>query len=155
MTPNKVSITITGAEALEDLKKFFPKTWGDYIQTGKETIHSMMRIYNLPAIEAVSKACTQTGGFKDPNIIIASLYIMLKQQRISTDLKKLEDEITQTITQSVALENSKNFNSKESGELRKFYSDKQNELQKKFNELINEFPVIEPKIIKAGQFSSN
>lgn len=155
MNPNKVSITITGAEALEDLKKFFPTTWGDCIQTGKDTIHSMMRIYNLPAIEAVEKSCRITGGFKDPQIIVASLYIMLKQQRISNEIKQVENEIISTTTQSFALESSENFNTKESGELRQFYTGKQKELQHKLNELINEFPIVQPTIVKTGQFSTN
>lgn len=152
MSATKISVTITGKEALEDLIKFFPNDYGKYIDTGKEAIHSMMRIYKLPALEAVEKGCRMVGGFKDPTIILASLYLMLKQEKLSNEIKKVEDEIKQITSQSFALETSQNFNTKESGELRQFYTGKQNELQSRHNELINEFTVVQPITVRPGQF---
>jgi hypothetical protein len=155
MTENKISITITGEEALSDLKTHFPNDWGNYIQTGKDTINSMMRIFKLPAVQAVEKARKTVVCFKDPTIITAALYVMVKQEYISGELNKVENEIKQITDQSFALEKSQNFNTKESGELRQYYTRKLDELQRKHNELINEFPVVQPITVKSGEFSIN
>jgi len=148
------TITLTGPQALSELKQYYPETWPVEILRGKSIINGAMKTFGMPMFESVSKWLKKTGATKDNHAIIAALHIMLSEQNLSKKLKEVDYEIEQFVNQAFALEKSENFSTKESGELRIFYTTKQTELQQRRIELINSFEVIGAEPVKKSMFAS-
>ena len=148
------TFTYSGPEAVEMIKNTFPKTWEKEIADGQMFIKSLMRMYNLSAIEAFNKYLKIFGSPENGISTLASLHLMLEQTKTSTEIQKLQNEQLAYGNQIVSLEQSTHISFEDKKTLRSHYSTKQTELQKRINELILEFPVIgsETIIVQTGLF---
>lgn len=149
-----IKLQLTGPEAIDHLKIYFPKNWEEKVLEGDEIISRALRLYNLSLLDSVNKylRCTQLSD--KYHVIIAALYLRVKKDSILIKIEKIDHEISQIICQTFALETSPNFSSRESNDLRLFYQTKQNELRKNRDELINDFPVFAVKTVQ-NKFDSS
>lgn len=145
---DNIKLQLSGSEALEQLKSYFPKTWEEKVLEGEEILKRACRIYKLSTLDSINKYIRCTSFSDGHHVIIAALFLRVKKERILNDLEKVDYEVEQIISQTIALETSQNFSTRESNDLRFFYQTKQNELQKRRNELINDFPVFAVKNVQ-------
>lgn len=148
--------TYTGSEALDMLKTTFPKTWEQEITDGQMFIRSLMRMYQLTAVEAYQKFLNQTGSVEKSISTLASLYVMDCQGKISKEIKEIQGNQLSYGNQLIALEASKNTSVEDKKTLRQFYLSKQNELQQRIENIIFDYPVIGAKrvIVQANLFNN-
>ncbi|PIF33019.1 hypothetical protein CLU81_3589 [Flavobacterium sp. 9] len=138
---NLSTFTYSGPEAVEMIKTTFPKTWEKEIADGKIFIKGLMKYYNLSAKEAFERYLKSNGCPANSIATLASLHLMLEQSKTSHEIQKLEEEQLAYGNQLVALEQS-TISYEDKKTLRSHYITKQNELQKRINELILQLPVI-------------
>ncbi|AEW85921.1 MULTISPECIES: hypothetical protein [Flavobacterium] len=122
-------------EVFNFFKNQYPTTWDQKINEGKEAIANMIRLYHLPAVEAVQKAMETSGNFTEPLVVLSALFVIMRTQRIN-------NEIEQIISQEIKLETSDKFSSREANELRLIYSEKKKILQQELQGFLAEIPVI-------------
>ncbi|HSD07926.1 hypothetical protein [Flavobacterium sp.] len=151
---NLSTFTYSGPEAVEMIKTTFPKTWQFEIAQGQLFIKSLMKVYQLSALESFNKYLKTNGSPANAICTLASLHLMLEQTKNSVEIQKLEKEQLMYGNQRISLEESKNISFEDKKTLRAYYSSKQNELQKRIDKLILEFPVIgsETIIVQTGFF---
>jgi len=136
-----MKFTYTGSEALEMLKTHFPKTWEEEIKEGQIFIKSLMHMYKLTPLEAYQKYLRFCGRPEKGISTLASLHVMLQQSKIGAEIETLQSQQLVYGNQLTALEGSKiSYDDKKT--LRSFYLSKQNELQKRIDELLFDYPVI-------------
>jgi len=151
---NLSTFTYSGPEAVEMIKTTFPKTWQHEIAEGQIFIKALMKVYNLSALDAFNKYLRTSGSPTNAISTLASLHLMLEQSKTSIEIKKLQDEQLQYGNQRASLEESNSISYEDKKTLRAHYSSKQNELQKRIDKLILEFPVFGTKtlIVETGLF---
>jgi hypothetical protein len=135
-------LTYTGSEALEILKTTFPKTWEQEVSDGQIFIRSLMKIYQLTAVEAYQKFLNKCGSTDKGIATLASLHVMNCQEKISNEIKECQENQLAYGNQLTALEASKNTSFEDKKTLRSHYLSKQNELQKRIENLIFDYPII-------------
>jgi hypothetical protein len=143
-----ITFTYTGSEALEMLKEHYPKTWETEIYNGRLFIKSMMRLYNLDAMEAYQKYLKVCGSCEKAISALAALHLMNQQVIIGREISALQDNQESYKSQSVALEGSSITSYQDKMILRKHYLDKKIETQNRIEELINSFPVFSAETVK-------
>lgn len=146
----------TGSEALDMLKTTFPKSWEQEITDGQIFIRSLMRMYQLTAIEAYQKFLNQTGSVEKSISTLAALYVMDCQSKISKEITEIQENQLSYGNQLIALESSKNTSPEDKKTLRQYYLSKQNELQQRIENIIFDYPVIGAKrvIVQANLFNN-
>jgi len=102
-----LSFTYKGSEALEILKTTCPKTWENEIKDGQKFIKALMNMYQLTPLQAFQKFVNQCGNPEKGISTFASLHVMLTQNKIGTQIQKLQDEQMAYGNQLSALEASK------------------------------------------------
>lgn len=148
--------TYTGSEALDMLKKTFPKSWEQEITDGQLFIRSLMRMYQLTAVEAYQKFLNQTGSVEKSISTLASLYVMNCQEKIGNEITEIQKNQLAYGDQLTALEASKNTSFEDKKTLRSYYLSKQNELQQRIENVIFDYPIIGAKrvIVQANLFNN-
>ncbi len=135
------TFTYSGPEAVEMIKNSFPKTWENEIAEGQNFIKALMRMYNLSAHDAFNKYLRVNGSPANGIATLASLHLMLEASKTSKEIQILQNEQLQYGNQLIALEESATISNDDKKTLRAHYLTKQNELQKRIDLLILEFPV--------------
>jgi len=143
-----ITFTYKGSEALEMLKQHYPKTWETEINDGRIFLKSMMRLYNLDAMEAYQKYLKVCGSCEKAISALAALHLMNQQVVIGREIKELQETQDKYANQSVALEDSSITSYQDKMMLRQHYHDKKTELQNKIDELINSIPVFGAETVK-------
>jgi len=143
-----INFTYKGSEALEMIKIHFPKTWQNEINDSRLFIKSLMRMYNLDAMQACQKYMNQCGNCEKAISTLAALHLMNQQVVIGREIKELQEIQAQYANQSVALEGSQVISYQDKMMLRQHYFEKKNETQNKIEELINELPVFGFETVK-------
>lgn len=143
-----ITFTYTGSEALEMLKTHFPQTWQQELNEGRSFLKSMMRLYNLDAMEAYQKYIKYCGTREKAISTLAALHLMNQQVTIGRKIKELQVMQQQYAAQSVALEGSQITSYQDKMMLRQHYSEKKNEIQCKLEELIDSLPVFGAETVK-------
>lgn len=151
-----LKFTYTGSEALEMLKTTFPKSWEQEIMDGQIFIRSLMRMYQLTAVEAYQKFLNQTGSVEKSISTLAALHVMNCQSKIAEEIKGIQENQLAYGNQLIALESSKNTSFEDKKTLRSYYISKQNELQQRIENIIFDYPVIGAKrvIVQTNLFKN-
>lgn len=151
-----LKFTYTGSEALDMLKTTFPKTWEKEVSDGQIFIRSLMKMYQLTALEAYQKFLNQTGSVEKSISTLASLFVMNCQEKIGNDIAECKKNQLSYGNQLIALESSKNTSFEDKKTLRSYYISKQNELQQRIENIIFDYPVIGAKrvIVQSNLFKN-
>ena len=142
------TFTYSESEALEMLKTHYPTTWENEINDGRLFLKSLMRMYNLDAVEAYQKYLKTCGSCEKAISSLAALHIMNQQVAIGREMKQLLADQNQYAAQSVALENSSITSYQDKMILRQHYNEKKEQIQNRLDELINSIPVIGAEVVK-------
>jgi len=137
-----------GSEALEMVKKHFPKTWEAEIHEGKIFLTSLMKMYNMDSLSAYNKYLKYCGKPEKAICTLAALHVMNLTVKIAREIKELQKTQLQYGDQTTALESSTTTTWKDKEILRDYYISKQDELQQQIESLINEMPVIGAQEVK-------
>lgn len=143
-----VTFTYSGSEALEMLQEHYPSTWEKEVNDGRLFLKSMMRLYNLDAVEAYQKYLKVCGSCEKAISALAALHLMNQQVLIGREIKELQETQDQYANQSVALEGSHITSYQDKMMLRQHYHDKKKELQNRIDELISSIPVFADETVK-------
>jgi hypothetical protein len=137
--------TYTGSEALDMLKTTFPNSWEQEITDGQIFIRSLMRIYTLTPIDAYQKFLNKCGSIEKGISTLASLYVMNCQDKIGKEIAECKENQLAYGNQLTALEASKTTSFEDKKTLRSYYLSKQDELQKRIQNLVFDYPIIGAK----------
>ena len=143
-----MTFTYSGTEALEMLKTHYPATWQTELNDGRLFIKSMMRLYNLEAVDAYQKYLKVCGSCEKAISALAALHCMNQQVIIGRKIKEIQGTQEQYAVQSVALESSQITSYQDKMMLRQHYSEKKKELQTHLEDLINSIPVFGAETVK-------
>ncbi len=143
-----MTFTYTGSEALDMLKTHFPHSWQEELNEGRLFLKSMMRLYNMDAMQAYQKYLKYCGTREKAISTLAALHMMNQQVIIGREIKQIQEDQQQYANQSVALEGSSVMSYQDKMMLRQHYSEKKNQLQTRLEELINEIPVFGAETVK-------
>ena len=143
-----MTFTYSGSEALEMLKTHYPHSWQDEMNDGRSFLKSLMKMYNLDAVEAYQKYLKFCGSCEKAISALAALHSMNQQVIIGRKIKEIQSKQEQYAVQSVALEASQITSYQDKMMLRQHYSEKKNELQTQLEELLNSIPVFGAETVK-------
>lgn len=146
-------IVVTGAEALEDLKRHFPNSWQNELQEGKRIIGSAIRLFNCEPLEAVTKYFNKSGNSKNLHAVTAAVYIMTKEHRLSTSIKQIDYVLEQIRQQLHALETQNTFSQEQKTVLRPHYYSERDKYNAQREQLINQFEVVGAQFVSGSGFA--
>jgi hypothetical protein len=142
----------SGAEAVEMIKNYYPKNWYEILKSKKEALIKMSRIHKLPLTTVFRKFVIPGSSNQETIVFFAALYQLMETEKLTPANKKdevleLEEKLKNIKNQLIALSTSKVISPSDKNILYGYYSKIQAETTCRISELLNSFPVIEPKLV--------
>lgn len=139
-------MTVTGAEALEDLQRHFPHDWQRQIADAEDTLNSFARIYKTDDLgKAYSKLLRHFGRPDNAIALLAALYVIRKRDREQSETLLARHTALETralrIEEQLQRVPATNWDPAFKEKLKDYYHGRLAMIQDAVSQIINQMPV--------------